>query len=213
MKPLFPGTHGVEETAPPAHLFRASRTAAALLLMWTTERAAAPQVAASTATSTAGPPSTASGSEARLYRRPPLAPAAEWPRTLRELEPIVAANTPLFYFHPSERCAPRSLCTVLVRWGWFGGVGSSCARRLMQPPAAEHEGAGAEGRWRGGPRGHPAGHAHMHCAALSSDGRHSHWTHSSAGVRVPVEEGLHRVPAARRHVWRPGLGGAGGGPR
>lgn len=106
---------------------------------------------------------------------------------------------------PSARCSFGGAGSV--------GLGSSCARRLMQPPAAEHEGAGAEGRWRGGPRGHPAGHAHMHCAALSSDGRHSHWTHSSAGVRVPVEEGLHRVPAARCHVWRPGLGGAGGGPR
>ncbi len=104
----------------------------------TRKYAAAPQVAASTATSTAGPPSTASGSEARLYRRPPLAPAAEWPRTLRELEPIVAANTPLFYFHPSERCSPgpSARCSS-------GGAGSSCARNSMQPQAAEHEGAGA----------------------------------------------------------------------
>jgi len=145
VKPLFPGTHGVEETAPPAHLFRASRTAAAILLVWTTERAAAPQVAASTATSTAGPPSTASGSEARLYRRPPLAPAAEWPRTLRELEPIVAANTPLFYFHPSERCAPRSLCTVLVRWGWFGGAGQQ-----LRPQADAATGSRARGCRGGG---------------------------------------------------------------
>ena len=63
--------------------------------------------AASVATSTAGPPSIVSSSEA-LHKRPRLAPADEWPRTLADLEPIIAANTPLFFFHPSERCAAAS---------------------------------------------------------------------------------------------------------
>ena len=48
-----------------------------------------------------------SSSEA-LYKRPRLAPADEWPRTLADMEPIIAANTPLFFFHPSERCAART---------------------------------------------------------------------------------------------------------
>ncbi|KAK9838553.1 hypothetical protein WJX81_007080 [Elliptochloris bilobata] len=84
-----------------------------------------PTGAASVATSTAGPPSTASGSEMRLHKRPPLAPAAEWPRTLADMEPIVAANTPLFFFHPSERYFPCMVewflarCEVVeVRRGW-----------------------------------------------------------------------------------------------